>query len=157
MLSFTRYVPKMIILFEKNIYYFVEIWSVLVSLSNHSIKYFYMIYLFSVLQLDNGPIKSFSGCDIGTFFVKVSIVFNCHTSVNCCPCFLMITQWFSCLILQSKLSPDAGHILSGSSDGSAYVWQVSFFLMMILYPTLNRYMTMRYYLNTGRQTSRRSY
>ncbi|PWA57632.1 transducin/WD40 repeat-like superfamily protein [Artemisia annua] len=52
------------------------------------------IYLFNVLQIDNGPIKSFSGCDIGTFFVK------------------------------SKLSPDAGHILSGSSDGSAYVWQV---------------------------------
>ncbi|MFS8017426.1 putative transcription factor WD40-like family [Helianthus anomalus] len=29
------------------------------------------------------------------------------------------------LYSQSKLSPDAGHILSGSSDGSAYVWQVN--------------------------------
>lgn len=27
--------------------------------------------------------------------------------------------------MQSKLSPDAGHILSGSSDGNAYVWQVN--------------------------------
>ncbi|KAJ0692638.1 putative transcription factor WD40-like family [Helianthus annuus] len=53
------------------------------------------IYLFNVLQLEKGPVKSFEGCDIGTFFVK------------------------------SKLSPDAGHILSGSSDGSAYVWQVN--------------------------------
>ncbi|KAI3503475.1 hypothetical protein L1887_31918 [Cichorium endivia] len=53
------------------------------------------IYLMNVLQLDKGPIKSFKGCDISTFFVK------------------------------SKLSPDAGHILSGSSDGNAYVWQVN--------------------------------
>ncbi|KAK9052396.1 hypothetical protein SSX86_029025 [Deinandra increscens subsp. villosa] len=53
------------------------------------------IYLFNVLQLEKGPIKTFKGCDIGTFFVK------------------------------SKLSPDAGHILGGSSDGLAYVWQVN--------------------------------
>ncbi|KAL8248687.1 hypothetical protein R6Q59_005555 [Mikania micrantha] len=53
------------------------------------------IYLFNVLQLEKGPIKSFRGCNIGSFFVK------------------------------SKLSPDAGHILSGSTDGSAYVWQVN--------------------------------
>ncbi|XP_076885128.1 uncharacterized protein LOC143534551 [Bidens hawaiensis] len=53
------------------------------------------IYLFNALQLEKGPIKSFKGCDIGTFFVK------------------------------SKLSPDAGHILGGSSDGLAYVWQVN--------------------------------
>nr|XP_043608556.1 denticleless protein homolog A [Erigeron canadensis] len=53
------------------------------------------IHLFNVLQLDKGPVKSFKGCDIGTFFVK------------------------------AKLSPDAGHILSGSSDGFAYVWQVN--------------------------------
>ncbi|KAI3665980.1 hypothetical protein L6452_44616 [Arctium lappa] len=52
------------------------------------------IYLYNVLQLEDGPVKSFSGCDISTFFVK------------------------------SSLSPDAGHILSGSSDGNAYVWQV---------------------------------
>ncbi|KAK1438817.1 hypothetical protein QVD17_04628 [Tagetes erecta] len=53
------------------------------------------IYLFNVLQLEKGPIKTFKGCDIGSFFVK------------------------------SKLSPDAGHILGGSSDGLAYVWQVN--------------------------------
>lgn len=27
--------------------------------------------------------------------------------------------------MQSKLSPDAGHVLGGSSDGLAYVWQVN--------------------------------
>ncbi|KAK1423262.1 hypothetical protein QVD17_18559 [Tagetes erecta] len=53
------------------------------------------VYLFNVLQLEKGPVKSFKGCNIGSFFVK------------------------------SKLSPDAGHILSGSTDGSAYVWQVN--------------------------------
>ncbi|KAI3716972.1 hypothetical protein L1987_68231 [Smallanthus sonchifolius] len=53
------------------------------------------IYLFNVLQLEKGPIKSFKGCNIGSFFVK------------------------------SRLSPDAGHILSGSTDGLAYVWQVN--------------------------------
>ncbi|KVI02449.1 G-protein beta WD-40 repeat-containing protein [Cynara cardunculus var. scolymus] len=52
------------------------------------------IYLYNVLRLEDGPVKSFSGCDISTFFVK------------------------------SSLSPDAAHILSGSSDGNAYVWQV---------------------------------
>ena len=26
--------------------------------------------------------------------------------------------------LQSAISPDAAHILSGSSDGNAYIWQV---------------------------------
>ncbi|XP_071694638.1 uncharacterized protein [Rutidosis leptorrhynchoides] len=53
------------------------------------------IYLFNVLQLEKGPVKTFKGCEIGSFFVK------------------------------SKLSPDASHILSGSSDGFAYVWQVN--------------------------------
>lgn len=28
--------------------------------------------------------------------------------------------------LQSAISPDATHIISGSSDGNAYIWQVSF-------------------------------
>lgn len=27
--------------------------------------------------------------------------------------------------LQSAISPDASHIVSGSSDGNAYVWQVT--------------------------------
>ncbi|KAJ0433150.1 putative transcription factor WD40-like family [Helianthus annuus] len=53
------------------------------------------IYLFNVLQLEKGHVKSFEGSNIGTFFVK------------------------------SKLSPDAGHIVGGSSDGFAYVWQVN--------------------------------
>ncbi|CDP02071.1 unnamed protein product [Coffea canephora] len=51
------------------------------------------IYLYSILQLENGPVKTFSGCQIDSFFVK------------------------------SSISPDASHMLSGSSDGNAYVWQ----------------------------------
>ncbi|XP_009597523.1 uncharacterized protein [Nicotiana tomentosiformis] len=53
------------------------------------------IYLYSVLQADKGPVKTFKGCKIESFFVK------------------------------SALSSDAAHILGGSSDGSAYVWQVN--------------------------------
>ncbi|KAG9129285.1 hypothetical protein Leryth_015667 [Lithospermum erythrorhizon] len=52
------------------------------------------IYLYNVLKLEEGPVKTFSGCSIESFFVK------------------------------SAISPDAAHILSGSSDGNAYVWQV---------------------------------
>ncbi|XP_057983450.1 uncharacterized protein LOC131168188 [Malania oleifera] len=52
------------------------------------------IYLYNVLQLEKGPIRSFSGCRIESFFVK------------------------------STISPDAAHILGGSSDGNAYIWQV---------------------------------
>uniref|UniRef100_A0A7N0VME9 Denticleless protein-like protein n=1 Tax=Kalanchoe fedtschenkoi TaxID=63787 RepID=A0A7N0VME9_KALFE len=52
------------------------------------------VYLYSLLQLGKGPVKSFSGCLTGSFFVK------------------------------SSISPDGEHILSGSSDGKAYVWQV---------------------------------
>ncbi|XP_060194531.1 uncharacterized protein LOC132623745 [Lycium barbarum] len=53
------------------------------------------IYLYNVLQADKGPVKTFKGCKIESFFVK------------------------------SAISPDAAHILSGSSDGNAYVWQVN--------------------------------
>ncbi|KAM5581736.1 denticleless protein [Rosa sericea] len=53
------------------------------------------IYLYNVLQLEKGPIQSFSGGRIESFFVK------------------------------SAISPDAAHILSGSSDGNAYIWQVN--------------------------------
>ncbi|WCJ21070.1 Transducin/WD40 repeat-like superfamily protein [Euphorbia peplus] len=53
------------------------------------------IYLYNVLQLENGPKESFSGCRIESFFVK------------------------------SAISPDATRILSGSSDGNAYIWQVN--------------------------------
>ncbi|CAL1357051.1 unnamed protein product [Linum trigynum] len=52
------------------------------------------IYLYNVLQLQKGPVKSFTGCQIESFFVK------------------------------SVISPDASSILSGSSTGNAYVWQV---------------------------------
>ncbi|CAI9111477.1 OLC1v1011705C1 [Oldenlandia corymbosa var. corymbosa] len=53
------------------------------------------IYLYNILQLENGPVKTFSGCRISSFFVK------------------------------SAISPDAAHMLSGSSDGNAYIWQVN--------------------------------
>ncbi|KMT12796.1 hypothetical protein BVRB_4g088900 [Beta vulgaris subsp. vulgaris] len=52
------------------------------------------IYLYNMLQLEKGPISSFSGCRIASFFIK------------------------------STISPDASHILSGSFDGNAYIWQV---------------------------------
>ncbi|KAG7017781.1 Denticleless protein-like protein [Cucurbita argyrosperma subsp. argyrosperma] len=57
------------------------------------------IYLYNVLQLEKGPVKSFSGCQIDSFFVKVSVV-------------------------SSVISPDASYLLSGSTDGNAHVWQV---------------------------------
>lgn len=52
------------------------------------------IYLYNLLQLDKGPLRSFSGCRIGSFYVKAAI------------------------------SPDATNVMSGSSDGNAYIWQV---------------------------------
>ncbi|XP_019189274.1 PREDICTED: denticleless protein homolog [Ipomoea nil] len=52
------------------------------------------IYLYNVLQLKQGPVKTFSGCRIDSFFVM------------------------------SSISPDAAHILSGSSDENAYIWQI---------------------------------
>ncbi|KAM1511661.1 hypothetical protein ACFX1Z_023317 [Malus domestica] len=53
------------------------------------------IYLYNVLQLQKGPMQAFTGCRIETFFVK------------------------------SVISPDAAHIVSGSSDGNVYIWQVN--------------------------------
>ncbi|MED6170547.1 hypothetical protein PIB30_032006 [Stylosanthes scabra] len=53
------------------------------------------IYLYNILQLDKGPFRSFPGCPIESFFVKAAI------------------------------SPDASQIVSGSSNGNAYVWQVN--------------------------------
>ncbi|KAF5198407.1 Denticleless protein-like protein [Thalictrum thalictroides] len=52
------------------------------------------IYLYNVLQLDKGPLNTFHGTRFESFYVK------------------------------SAISPDAAHILSGSSDGNAYIWQV---------------------------------
>ncbi|KAJ0252952.1 Transducin/WD40 repeat-like superfamily protein [Hirschfeldia incana] len=54
-----------------------------------------IIYLYNILQLDKGPVQSFSGGRIDSFFVRTMI------------------------------SPDGEYILSGSSDGSAYIWQVN--------------------------------
>ncbi|XP_010502769.1 PREDICTED: denticleless protein homolog [Camelina sativa] len=53
------------------------------------------IYLYNTLQLDKGPVQSFSGCRIDSFFVRTMI------------------------------SPDGEYVLSGSSDGNAYIWQVN--------------------------------
>uniref|UniRef100_A0ACD5X5X3 Uncharacterized protein n=1 Tax=Avena sativa TaxID=4498 RepID=A0ACD5X5X3_AVESA len=52
------------------------------------------IYLYSALHMDKGPIKSYTGSKIESFFVK------------------------------SAISPDGTHILGGSSDGNIYLWQV---------------------------------
>lgn len=40
----------------------------------------------------------------------------------------MVPSFYNIVVneLQSAISPDAAHILSGSSDGNAYVWQVCF-------------------------------
>ncbi|XP_078431278.1 transducin/WD40 repeat-like superfamily protein [Wolffia australiana] len=53
------------------------------------------IYLYDVLNLEKGPRGICSSCDfkIDSFFIK------------------------------SRISPDAAHILSGSSDGNVYMWQ----------------------------------
>ncbi|XP_059451950.1 uncharacterized protein LOC132182663 [Corylus avellana] len=53
------------------------------------------IYLYNLLQLEKGPLRSFSGSRIESFYVK------------------------------SAISPDAAQIISGSSDGNAYIWQVN--------------------------------
>ncbi|KAG8062199.1 hypothetical protein GUJ93_ZPchr0003g18457 [Zizania palustris] len=52
------------------------------------------IYLYSVLHMDKGPIKIYTGSKIESFFVK------------------------------SAISPDGTHILGGSSDDNVYIWQV---------------------------------
>ncbi|CAN6446494.1 unnamed protein product [Victoria cruziana] len=52
------------------------------------------IYLYNVLQPDTGPVKTFSGHLIESFYVK------------------------------SAISHDGAHLLCGSTDGHAYVWQV---------------------------------
>ncbi|XVF58002.1 hypothetical protein PTKIN_Ptkin07bG0027600 [Pterospermum kingtungense] len=53
------------------------------------------IYLYNVLQLDKGPTHTFSGCQMQSFYIK------------------------------SAISPDADHVLSGSSDGNAHIWKVN--------------------------------
>uniref|UniRef100_A0A453H571 Uncharacterized protein n=1 Tax=Aegilops tauschii subsp. strangulata TaxID=200361 RepID=A0A453H571_AEGTS len=51
------------------------------------------IYLYSTLHMDKGPIKTYTGSKIESFFVK------------------------------SAISPDGTHILGGSSNGNVYLWQ----------------------------------
>ncbi|KAK6256422.1 WD40 repeat - like 10 [Theobroma cacao] len=53
------------------------------------------IYLYNILQLDKGPMQALCGPRIESFYVK------------------------------SAISPDADHIVSGSSDGNAYIWKVN--------------------------------
>nr|CAD1832533.1 unnamed protein product [Ananas comosus var. bracteatus] len=64
------------------------------------------IYLYDVIHLHKGPMKVFSGSRIESFFVK------------------------------SAISPDRTHILGGSSDGNAYIWQVFISLLLGLNPVL---------------------
>ncbi|OVA19893.1 WD40 repeat [Macleaya cordata] len=52
------------------------------------------IYVYNMLQLDKGPVNTFSGSQLASFYVK------------------------------SAISPDAAYVLSGSSDGNAYIWQM---------------------------------
>ncbi|GLJ48887.1 hypothetical protein SUGI_1031120 [Cryptomeria japonica] len=52
------------------------------------------IYMYNTLQPDKSPLKSFSGHELDSFYIK------------------------------SCFSPDGTHILSGSSDGNAFIWQV---------------------------------
>ncbi|KAE8689349.1 hypothetical protein F3Y22_tig00110940pilonHSYRG00421 [Hibiscus syriacus] len=53
------------------------------------------VYLYNILQLDKGPMHTFSGCQIESFYVK------------------------------SAISPDADYILSGSSNGNSHIWKVN--------------------------------
>lgn len=62
------------------------------------------------------------------------------------------------LWLQSAISPDAAHILSGSSDGNAYIWQVHVFRIPFLFLVLITLNSITIQLcNAGGQTSYESY
>ncbi|KAI4387740.1 hypothetical protein MLD38_000146 [Melastoma candidum] len=52
------------------------------------------IYLYDILRLEKGPVSIFTGCNIQSFYIK------------------------------SVISPDSSYLLSGSSDGCGYIWQV---------------------------------
>ncbi|KAI4998521.1 hypothetical protein ZWY2020_053863 [Hordeum vulgare] len=64
------------------------------SVSSLQLQHNILIYLYSTLHMDKGPIKTYTGSKIESFFVK------------------------------SAISPDGTHILGGSSDGNVYLWQV---------------------------------
>ena len=84
------------------------------------------IYLYNILQLDKGPVESFSGCRIDSFFVRVimpcpqfSLQPDNRSDSIAYLTFSLIT--FN-LALQTMISPDGEYILSGSSDGNAYIY-----------------------------------
>ncbi|KAF4381600.1 hypothetical protein F8388_021228 [Cannabis sativa] len=83
------------------------------------------IYLYNVLQLEKGPVKSFSGCRIETFFVKVRVAITVIPFVNESRMLVYLPSFISSMQLQSSISPDATSILCGSSDGNAYMWKVN--------------------------------
>lgn len=85
------------------------------------------IYLYNILQLDKGPVQSFSGCRIDSFFIRVitplSSIFPSITLDLISNIFHTLTHLWN-LALQTMISSDGEHILSGSGDGNAYIWQV---------------------------------
>lgn len=66
---------------------------------------------------------SFSGCQIESFYVKVRTGFH-ETTLPITAEIFQIMQLTLLTLWQSRISPDASHLLSGSSDGSGYIWQV---------------------------------
>lgn len=58
--------------------------------------------------------------------------------------------------LQSSISPDATRILSGSSDGNAYIWQVSFFYVCVVSKFDAYFIKLIGYVKPGKPTTRRS-
>ena len=91
----------------------------------------FRIYLYSVLHMNKGPIKVYTGSKIESFFVKVSewpsgvLISFKHTKEM-----LMLSLIIVCAVMpklytmQSAISPDGTRILGGSSDASVYLWQV---------------------------------
>ncbi|MQM04839.1 hypothetical protein Taro_037644 [Colocasia esculenta] len=102
--------------------------NVCTSKSNFHLHLFNSICLYDVLHLDRGPMKTFTGCKIGSFYVKVNSDMSGHifTILSMLSEFTSssFTYMIPVMLLQSAISPDAAHILSGSSDGNAYIWRV---------------------------------
>lgn len=108
----------------------------------------FRIYLYSVLHVNKGPIKVYTGSKIESFFVKVSEwPSGVFTSLKYTKELLMFSLIIVCSVtlklytMQSAISPDGTHILGGSSDGSVYLWQV---LVAYLLPAFLH--TIHYYL-----------
>ncbi|KAI4982877.1 hypothetical protein ZWY2020_023369 [Hordeum vulgare] len=85
------------------------------------------IYLYITLHMDKGPIKTYTGSEIESFFVKqgewpTGLAFSSN-------CIFLVS--FMCFIntcfgasMQSAISPDGTHILGGLSNDNVYLWQV---------------------------------